>query len=84
MSNTEHPRVVSLFPEQRDQLLGDVERFARAFPALAEHVKTQAKLRYASYLAHIEAGFSETQAFDLCWRLCPHEVPRKRAALRPH
>jgi hypothetical protein len=58
------PKIVELGVS--NPLQGDIESFRRKIPVLIEYAQLQAKLRRASYLAHVEAGFTEVQALDLC------------------
>lgn len=57
-------RVVQL--PDKNELKASNEIIQRAMPDIAEHVKIMAKIRYAAFIAHIEAGFSEDQALLLC------------------
>ncbi len=60
------PRVVQLEP--KNEMKGAIEGMSRILPQLVEHAKMQAKIRRASYLALVEAGFTEVQALELCWK----------------
>jgi Tfp pilus assembly protein PilO len=50
----------------KDELRAAGDALRRQLPAMIENAKTLAELRRASYLAHLEAGFTETQALELC------------------
>ena len=60
------PRVVPLEP--KNEMKGALDGLSRALPQLIEHAQLQAKIRRASYLALIDAGFNEVQALELCWK----------------
>lgn len=64
MDENNKPRIVKM--PDKNELKASNELLQRAMPDLAEHVKLKAKLRYASFIAHTEAGFSEDQALFLC------------------
>jgi hypothetical protein len=64
-TNDNGPTLVSL-PQKPDQLAAAGESLKRNFDTLVAHQLTLAKLRRASYLAHVEAGFTEAQALELC------------------
>ena len=63
-SNGDGPTIVTF--GDRDALKGDIDSFRRKVPALIEYAALQAKVRRASYLAHLAEGFTEAQALELC------------------
>lgn len=63
---TETPKIVPL--GKPDEFKAALENLKRQMPMLIEHAQLVAKIRRASYQALIEAGFTEAQALDLCWR----------------
>lgn len=64
MDDKQKPRIVPL-PE-RNQMKAAVDQLARTMPEMLEHVKLMAQIRRASFVAHVEAGFTEAQALELC------------------
>jgi hypothetical protein len=58
------PKVVALQP--KDDLKAAGEALRRNMPTLMENAKAIAQLRRAAYLAHLEVGFDERQALELC------------------
>jgi hypothetical protein len=67
MSMNEEDNLVNLvaLPE-RDADQAAADDFRRRLPALIQNTQSLAKLRRASYLAHIEEGFTPEQALLLC------------------
>jgi hypothetical protein len=61
---TDRPKLVPLEPKDEMKAAGDALR--RMAPELIENAKTIARIRRASYLAHIAEGFTEAQALELC------------------
>jgi len=49
-----------------DHLLAAVEQLRRLLPLHIEMAQQVAATRYASYRAHVDAGFTEEQALELC------------------
>jgi hypothetical protein len=49
-----------------NQRLAAIEAMKRDYEAIVEQAKIVAKIRKASYDAHIEEGFSPAQALRLC------------------
>jgi hypothetical protein len=64
-TNDNGPKVVDL-KQPPDALAAAGENLKRNFDTLVAHQLTLARLRRASFLAHIEAGFSDAQALELC------------------
>ncbi|MEO9297579.1 hypothetical protein [Devosia alba] len=61
---TDGPRVVPMQPKDDMKAASDMLR--RMAPELMENAKTIARIRRASYLAHVAEGFTEAQALELC------------------
>ena len=51
---------------EREELAASLEAFKRKLPLLIEHASVTAKLRKASYDAHIRNGFTPAEALELC------------------
>lgn len=62
---SDRPTLVDL-PVKKDVLSAAREQVMREFDAMVENQKVLARLRRASFLAHIEAGFTDAQALELC------------------
>jgi hypothetical protein len=60
------PDNLHLLSTNQDALLASVEQLRRMLPLMTEMAPQIARTRYASYKAHIEAGFDEDQALELC------------------
>lgn len=58
------PKVVPMIP--KNDLAAAVENLRRNIDPLIANQLLLARLRRASYLALIEAGFAESQALELC------------------
>ncbi len=54
------------FPEDTDGMAGAVEALRRNLPLMKEYHAMCAELYRTKYLALIEAGFTESQALELC------------------
>jgi tRNA A58 N-methylase Trm61 len=65
MNNDNTPKVVDL-KQPPDALAAAGENLKRNLDTLVAHQVTIARLRRASYLALIDAGFTEAQALELC------------------
>lgn len=57
---------VTDIPTARDELAGSFEAIVRTLSVYARYAPEIAKARFALFTAHIEAGFSEPQALELC------------------
>jgi len=58
---------VTLLPNiEEDKLIAQIEQFKRQKPKLAEFAILLAEARFASYSAHVKAGFTPEQAMLLC------------------
>lgn len=53
----------------RDELQGCVDEFERNLKHNIRYQKVWAKLRWESYKAHVDEGFSPEQAFALVYRM---------------
>lgn len=51
---------------ERDNLVASLEAYTRNLAIIASYSKDIAKFRRELFLAHVEAGFSEVQALELC------------------
>ncbi len=49
-----------------DASKAEMEKFKRLLPEVIEWQKAMAELRYATYQAQIDAGFTEDQALVIC------------------
>lgn len=61
---SDHPKLVEL--EQPDDLRAACEALKRSLPVYTEYMVEIAKIRRASYEAHLAEGFTESQALELC------------------
>lgn len=59
-----HPHVIELGAKNPLQIA--VDDLRARMPLMLEHAALMAKIRRASYLAHLAEGFTEAQALDLC------------------
>lgn len=50
----------------QDALLASIEQLRRMLPILADLAPLTARTRRTIYQAHIDAGFTEEQALELC------------------
>ena len=50
----------------KDKMRAAVEEMKRSLPTWIEHAELTAKIRRASYEAHIAQGFTPEQALELC------------------
>jgi hypothetical protein len=60
------PNVTAVPNIEQDKLRASVESVKRNIDILIEQQQLVAKVRFASFKAHIEAGFSPEQALQLC------------------
>ena len=60
------PDNLHLLSTNQDALLASVEQLRRMLPLMTEMAPQIAQTRFAIYRAHIEAGFTEDQALELC------------------
>ena len=51
---------------EKDDVRAALEMLRRNTEALIEYSQLKAKIRRQSFLAHIEQGFTEEQALELC------------------
>ncbi len=51
---------------ERDAMAGAFAQIIRMMPMLKEHATEIAATRLAMFKAHVEAGFTEAQAIELC------------------
>ena len=58
------PKIVEL--GDRNEFRGALDGFRRKLPEMIEHAQLMAKVRRASYIAHVAEGFTEAQALELC------------------
>jgi len=56
----------TVVPGSEDGLRAEIESMKRTLPILAELGPQIAQIRKALFDAHVEAGFSESQALELC------------------
>lgn len=58
---------VAVLPNiEHDKILAALEQTKRNADFLIEHYKVMAKIRRASFMAYVSAGFTEAQALELC------------------
>lgn len=57
---------LTTIPTAKDEIQASVEAVKRALPVVAELAPQIAALRRQMFDAHIQAGFSEAQALELC------------------
>ena len=50
----------------KDKMRAAVEEMKRSLPTWLEHAELTAKIRRASYDAHIKEGFTPAEALELC------------------
>jgi len=67
--NKDNDKIKLLNISGKNEDLAAIENLKRNFPAVVEHVKIFAKMRKASYDAHIKEGFTKDQALELCKKL---------------
>ncbi len=60
------PPGMHVVPGAADELRKSIEEVRRSLPLMAELAHEVAKARYASFQAHMDAGFSREEALDLC------------------
>ncbi|XWN29797.1 MAG: hypothetical protein ROR55_20170 [Devosia sp.] len=60
------PKEFTVIPGAEDDLRANIEQVKRQLPMFAELSEQVAAVRKASFDAHVEAGFSEEQALELC------------------
>lgn len=53
-------------PDAGNEFRGEMDTLKRNLPILAELGPEIARMRWKLYEAHIQAGFNETQALELC------------------
>lgn len=58
------PKLVHLPDKNEMKAAGDALR--RQLPAIMDNARLIAQIRRASYIAHVEQGFTEAQALELC------------------
>jgi hypothetical protein len=63
---TDTPDNLRLLSTNQDALLASIEQLRRMLPLLVDLAPLTARTRYAIYQAHIDAGFTEEQALQLC------------------
>lgn len=61
--------IIELTDLQKNELKASQAKMERELPQLIAHVELAAKLRWASYKAHIDQGFSKEEALVLCQKL---------------
>lgn len=52
--------------EDKDEMKAGLEQMKRSLPTWVEYMDVIAKIRKASYDAHIKQGFTPGQALELC------------------
>lgn len=57
---------VELLDTNQDEMQANIDRARRNLDAMIDMARLVATLRYESYRAHIDAGFTPEQALDLC------------------
>ena len=54
---------------EKDDMQAALEMLKRNLEVIGEYSKVKAKIRRQSFLAHVQQGFTEEQALELCKEL---------------
>jgi len=52
--------------DKPDEMKAAVEQLKRSLPMMVEHARIVAQMRWASFQAHLDQGFTPEQALELC------------------
>lgn len=57
---------IELISTDKSEIAASIEKAKRDIDSMIDMVKLVARLRYESYKAHIDQGFTSEQALELC------------------
>ena len=61
--------VIKAVSFEKDDMQGALEMLKRNLEVIAEYSQVKAEIRRKSFLAHVQQGFTEEQALELCKEL---------------